>query len=95
VEFGSQGAANGRETCPECSGYPAEYRTSELRANDFEPLWEQENANLQFLYVIGIAAGKSGRQEIQEKALDRLLRVGNGSPELHFLLGKGLLPEQR
>ena len=53
-----------------------------------QPLWPQESGNLNYLYVVAIAAGKAGRAELDQKATARLIEVGRGSAELHLLIGK-------
>jgi tetratricopeptide (TPR) repeat protein len=59
-----------------------------------EPLWSEENNQLNYLYVLGIAAGKAGRSELEQRALGRLIEVGQNSPELHLLMGKAHLNRQ-
>jgi len=53
-----------------------------------ERLWPQESRNLNYLYVVAIAAGKAGRTELDQQATARLLEVGRNSAELHLLMGK-------
>src|SRR5437868_7703364 len=56
--------------------------------NILEPLWSQASSQLNYLYVLGIAAGNSARPDLEERALGRLVEIGQDSPELHLLLGK-------
>jgi tetratricopeptide (TPR) repeat protein len=53
-----------------------------------QPLWPQESGNLNYLYVVAIAAGKGGRTELDQQATERLIEVGKDSAELHLLTGK-------
>jgi tetratricopeptide (TPR) repeat protein len=56
-----------------------------------EPLWNSSNSDLSYLYVLAVAAGNSGRHDLEEKSLARLLEVGQNSPTLHLLVGKAYL----
>jgi tetratricopeptide (TPR) repeat protein len=58
-----------------------------------EPLWDQEASNLNYLYVLSIAAGKSTNAALQKKAFDRMLAVGQDKPEFHLYVGKAFLAE--
>jgi tetratricopeptide (TPR) repeat protein len=53
-----------------------------------QPLWPQESGNLNYLYVVAIAAGKAGRTELDQQATAQLIEVGKDSAELHLLTGK-------
>jgi len=57
-------------------------------AATLEPLWDSESNNLSYLYVIGIAAGRAKRADLESKALIRLVEVGGDTPEFHLLMGK-------
>jgi tetratricopeptide (TPR) repeat protein len=57
-------------------------------ATMLEPLWPQASSQLNYLYVLGIAAGKSSRPDLEQRALGQLVETGQGSPELHLLSGK-------
>src|SRR5271163_4168051 len=56
-----------------------------------EPLWPQMSNDFTYLYVLGIAAHSSGRNDLDERALSRLLEVGGETPEFHLILGKAYL----
>jgi tetratricopeptide (TPR) repeat protein len=60
-------------------------------ANTLQPLWGQESLNMNYLYVLGLAAHKSGRKELDERAMSRLIEVGQNTPEFHLLMGKAAL----
>ena len=60
-------------------------------ATTLEPLWPDQNHNLSYLYVLGIAAGKGGRHDLEERALSRLVEVGQDTPEFHLFMGKAHL----
>lgn len=55
------------------------------------PLWEKESNNLNYLYVLNIAAGKSSNEALEKRAGDQMLAIGQGSPEFHLYVGKGWL----
>ena len=56
-----------------------------------QPLWGQQSLNLNYLYVLGIAAHKAGNKEVDERALSQLTKVGQDTPEFHLLMGKAYL----
>jgi tetratricopeptide (TPR) repeat protein len=56
-----------------------------------EPLWGQASDQLNFLYVLGIAANKAGRADLEQRALGRLVETGHDTPEFHLLMGKAHL----
>jgi tetratricopeptide (TPR) repeat protein len=60
-------------------------------ADALEPLWTQESTQLNYLYVLSIAAHRAGRKELDERATAQLVRVGEGSPEYHLFMGKAHL----
>src|SRR5437868_10005197 len=53
-----------------------------------KPLWGQSSNQLNYLYVLGIAAGKAGRADLEQQALGRMAGIGQDSPEMHLLIGK-------
>jgi len=60
-------------------------------ATVLEPLWPQASGQLNYLYVLGIAANKAGRADLEQRALTHLVEVGQNSPEFHLLMGKAHL----
>ena len=60
-------------------------------ADTMEPLWAQESTQLNYLYVLSIAAHRAGRKDLDERATAQLVRVGEGSPEYHLFMGKAHL----
>lgn len=62
-------------------------------AKALEPIWAQESEKLDYLYVVALAAEKSGRADLQQRALQHMLDVGKDSAELHLFVGKGYLQE--
>lgn len=56
-----------------------------------EPLWPDESSNMNFLYVLAAGAYRAGQKSLEERALARLVEVGQGTPEFHLLLGKARL----
>ncbi|MGA9897628.1 MAG: tetratricopeptide repeat protein [Terriglobales bacterium] len=63
-------------------------------ANTLEPLWPRAGDQLNYLYVLGIAANKAGRTELEQRALGRLVQTGQDTPEFHLLMGKAHLNRQ-
>jgi tetratricopeptide (TPR) repeat protein len=59
--------------------------------NMLEPLWGRESSNLEYLYVLTIAAQRAGRKDLDEKALAQLVQVGGNSAEFHLFMGKAHL----
>jgi tetratricopeptide (TPR) repeat protein len=62
-------------------------------AETLTPLWEQESSNLNYLYVLSIAASKSSNATLQEQAFDRMIAIGQNTPEFHLYVGKAWLAE--
>jgi tetratricopeptide (TPR) repeat protein len=60
-------------------------------ADTLEPLWPLESTQLNYLYVLSIAAHRAGRRELDERATAQLVYVGEGSPEYHLFMGKAHL----
>jgi len=56
-----------------------------------DPLWPRASGQLNYLYVLGIAAGKAGRADVEQRALGRLVETGGDTPEFHLLMGKAHL----
>ena len=63
--------------------------TDAIRA--LEPLWGKASDQLNYLYVLDVAAYKAKNPALEEKAARRLVEVGAGSPEFHLLIGKAHL----
>src|ERR1700686_265902 len=53
-----------------------------------EPLWGRASDQLNYLYVLEHAADKAKNSALEEKAAARLVEIGKGSPDFHFLRGK-------
>jgi tetratricopeptide (TPR) repeat protein len=62
-------------------------------AETLSPLWDRESTNLNYLYVLSIAASKSSNAPLQKQAFDRMLAIGQNTPEFHLYLGKAWLAE--
>jgi len=56
-----------------------------------EPLWPQMSGDITYLYVLSIAAHNAGKNELDEKAMGRLVEIGSEAPEFHLILGKAYL----
>ena len=59
--------------------------------NALEPLWGQASEQMNYLYVLDIAAYKAKNAALEEKAGTRLVEVGQNTPEFHLLMGKAHL----
>ncbi len=59
--------------------------------NALEPLWGQASDQMNYLYVLDIAAYKAKNAALEEKAGARLVEVGQNTPEFHLLMGKAHL----
>lgn len=57
------------------------------------PLWSTESHNLNYLYVVSIAASKSDNAALQQQSFDQMLTVGQNTPEFHLYAGKAWLAE--
>jgi tetratricopeptide (TPR) repeat protein len=57
------------------------------------PLWDRESGNLNYLYVLSIAASKSSNSVLQKQAFDQMLAIGQNTPEFHLYVGKAWLAE--
>jgi tetratricopeptide (TPR) repeat protein len=57
-------------------------------AQTLEPLWSRESENLNYLYVVSIAANKAGLTELDRRATAHLIEAGHDSAELHLIVGK-------
>jgi len=60
-------------------------------ASTLEPLWSKESAQLDYLYVLMIAANRAGQKELDERAFAQLVKVGGNSSEFHLFMGKSHL----
>ncbi|MGD1077725.1 MAG: tetratricopeptide repeat protein [Candidatus Sulfotelmatobacter sp.] len=57
-------------------------------AATLEPLWPQESRHLPYLYVVSNAAHRAGRKELDNRATEQLIKLGDGSPEYRMFVGK-------
>ena len=57
-------------------------------ATTLEPLWAQESRKLPYLYVLSNAAHRAGRKELDNRATQQLIQLGDGSPEYRLFIGK-------
>jgi tetratricopeptide (TPR) repeat protein len=75
--------------------YMSEDRFADAAAA-LEPLWTSLNSNESYLYLLVVAAGSAGRHDLEQRALDRLLEVGQKSAALDLaaldlMVGKAYL----
>jgi tetratricopeptide (TPR) repeat protein len=59
-----------------------------------EPLWPKKSDDFMYLYVLSLVANRAGQKELDQRALARLVEVGEDRPEFHLLLGKAYLNHQ-
>jgi tetratricopeptide (TPR) repeat protein len=57
-------------------------------AQTLGPLWPHESENLNYLYVVSIAANKAGLKDLDQRATARLIEIGHDSAEFHLIIGK-------
>jgi tetratricopeptide (TPR) repeat protein len=65
----------------------------EEAADTLTPLWAKEAANLNYLYVLSIAASKSSNPTLQKRAFEQMLAIGQNTPVFHLYVGKAWLAE--
>ena len=53
-----------------------------------EPIWGQASGQLNYLYVLARAAEKANNPALAEKAQERLVEIGQGTPEYKLIIGK-------
>lgn len=73
-----------------CYFFTSKYREA---AETLVPIWSSELNNLNYLYVLSIAASKSGDGKLQKQAFDQMLAIGQDKPEFHLYVGKAWLAE--
>ncbi len=57
-------------------------------AATLEPLWAQESGKLPYLYVLSNAAHRAQQKELDDRATEQLIKIGDGSPEYRLFVGK-------
>ncbi len=57
-------------------------------ADTLAPLWNEESGNLPYLYVLSNAAHQAGREDLDSRASEQFLKVGNDSAEYHLFAAK-------
>jgi len=63
-------------------------------AATLQPLWPQESENLNYLYVVSIAANQAGRVELDQQATARMIEVGQDTALFHLIIGKAHLAHE-
>ena len=56
-----------------------------------EPMWESMANDVMYLYVLDMAADKSGEKQLDEKVMRQMVTVGGDTPEFHLILAKAHL----
>jgi tetratricopeptide (TPR) repeat protein len=56
-----------------------------------EPLWPVMSSDVMYLYVFSNAAHSAGQNDLDERALTRLMELGVNTPEFHLILAKAYL----
>ncbi len=57
------------------------------------PLWDSQSTHLNYLYVLAIASSKASEAPLQQRAFNRMLEIGQNSPEFHLYMGKAFLAQ--
>jgi tetratricopeptide (TPR) repeat protein len=57
-------------------------------ANTLQPLWAQESEQLPYLYVLSNAAHRAGQKELDDRATEQLIKLGDGTPAYRLFVGK-------
>ena len=73
-----------------CYFFTSDYRQA---SETLAPLWETQAGNLNYLYVLSIAASKIADSAMQQRAFERMLAIGQNTPAFHLYLGKAWLAE--
>jgi tetratricopeptide (TPR) repeat protein len=81
-------SAQARRLLGLCYLFEERYRDA---ASELEPLWPVSNSDVSYLYSLAVAAGNSGRHDLETQAANQLAAVGKDSPFVHLLLGKAYL----
>jgi len=55
------------------------------------PLWPSMSGNVVYLYVLDIAARGTQNNQLDEKALRRMLEIGTDTPEFRLIMGKAYI----
>ncbi len=55
------------------------------------PLWPQANRQIEYLYVLGVAADDAHDAAWRQRAMARLVALGQDTPTFHLLIGKAYL----
>jgi Flp pilus assembly protein TadD len=57
-------------------------------ADELAPLWDESNTDVSYLYTLAVAAGNSGKRELEGRAVNQLMATAKDSPLLDLLQGK-------
>jgi tetratricopeptide (TPR) repeat protein len=57
-------------------------------ATTLGPLWTQESEQLPYLYVLSNAAHRAGQKELDDRATEQLIKLGDGTPAYRLFVGK-------
>ncbi len=60
-------------------------------AHTLEFLWPEQAGNLSYLYVLGLAAQHAKLPDLEKRALDHLITIGQDSAQFHLFMGKAHL----
>lgn len=60
-------------------------------SHELSTIADQERQDLDFLFVLGIAYGKSGQTELSAETFSRLAQAGGDTSHLHLLMGKAFV----
>jgi len=60
-------------------------------SHTLEFLWPEQAGNLAYLYVLGLAAQHAKLPDLEKRALDHLVAIGQDSAQFHLFMGKAHL----
>lgn len=60
-------------------------------AHTLEFLWPEQASNLAYLYVLGVAAQHAKIPDLEKRALNHMVEIGQNSPQFHLFMGKAHL----
>ncbi len=55
------------------------------------PLWSRANRQVEYLYVLGLAADNAHEAAWRQRAMSQLVAVGQNTPPFHLMMGKAYL----
>jgi tetratricopeptide (TPR) repeat protein len=60
-------------------------------AHTLEFLWPEQGSNLAYLYVLGVSAQRAKLTDLDKRAIDHMVEIGQNSAQFHLFMGKAHL----